>query len=419
MRGYMVRLTGTIAIGLWFLAGAAGCAERPYVLGPAPDKPESAAEPSVRPPAEAEPPAQGVSKPSSTRPDRPASVWDPLIDRLVADGVPRPTAEAALIEEGIRFDPDPMRVKLEELSELYVDPVLTEALQRNLTRLGYRPGPVDGLAGAQTRRAIKAFEMDHNLPVSGRPTDKILAMTETDLALPPDQRPARRSRSFFGPPVYEWVLTPDNLARIRRFFEEHRTVLAWMEDRSGVPAEVAVGIMSVETNLGQNLGQRKALAALASMAASADFDLVAPYVDLTGPPGLGRAWLEEKAREKGEWAYNELKAFFLYAEQNDLELAALPGSIYGAVGLVQFMPSTALRYAHDADGDGRADMFDLDDALSSLGRYLKALGWPSEVDDAEAARQALYGYNRSTRYVNTILAVAEKLGWPPDHGPNP
>ena len=80
-------------------------------------------------------------------------------------------------------------------------------------------------------------------------------------------------------------------------------------------------------------------------------------------------------------------------------------SYAGAVGPMQFMPATFKAYAVDGDSDGVKNINDLEDAMFSAGRYLAANG---------AARgnysNALYRYNHSWTYVNSVLATARKLG---------
>ena len=102
------------------------------------------------------------------------------------------------------------------------------------------------------------------------------------------------------------------------------------------------------------------------------------------------------------------KALILYANWSGLDPLSLPGSIYGAIGLCQFMPSNVLSYGVDADNDGRIDLFTKADALSSIANYLREHGWKCTMDKASQLRVIL-DYNKSSIYANTVLAVAEKL----------
>ncbi len=72
------------------------------------------------------------------------------------------------------------------------------------------------------------------------------------------------------------------------------------------------------------------------------------------------------------------------------------------------MPTSALSLARDGDGDGVADLFVVADALESMGNYLQKAGVGGQPSET-ALREALFRYNKSRTYVNTIMAVAEHL----------
>ena len=75
----------------------------------------------------------------------------------------------------------------------------------------------------------------------------------------------------------------------------------------------------------------------------------------------------------------------------------------GAVGWMQFMPSTWRRWGIDASGDGVADPYDPQDAIFSAARYLDAAGARSDL------RRAIFAYNHADWYVNEILSIAASL----------
>jgi membrane-bound lytic murein transglycosylase B len=175
-----------------------------------------------------------------------------------------------------------------------------------------------------------------------------------------------------------------------------------------VPEEIVVSILLVETELGQNTGSRRAFNTLASMALLGDLDMIRPYLsgDLLTPSNEGYA--RRRCREKSDWAYHELKSLIRYAQSNGLDPLEIPGSIYGAIGLCQFMPSNVPSYGVDADGDGRIDLFAADDALHSIGKYLSNHGWKCRLS-RKSQHRVIMTYNRSRTYANTVLAVAEQL----------
>jgi len=169
-----------------------------------------------------------------------------------------------------------------------------------------------------------------------------------------------------------------------------------------------VSILLVETRLGEFLGGKWAFNSLASMALCRELETIRPHLPKKLITAKNEDYARAVCREKADWAYSELKALILYAQYSGFDPLSLPGSIYGAIGLCQFMPTNALVYGVDADQDGRIDLFVKTDALHSIANYLREHGWSCQMDKA-AQNKAVYAYNHSTAYVNTVLAVAEKL----------
>ncbi len=215
--------------------------------------------------------------------------------------------------------------------------------------------------------------------------------------------------SGYNPRKVYWILLKErNLARARSYLQEHREILEKIGSEYCVPKEIIVSILLVETRLGDLMGGRWAFNSLASMALCTDLETIQPHL----PKKLINPKNEEFAREicwrKAHWAYSELKALILYAHFNGYDPLNLPGSIYGAIGLCQFMPTSALIYGVDADQDGRIDLFVKADAFYSIANYLREHGWSCQMDRA-SQREAVYTYNHSDVYANTVLAVADKL----------
>lgn len=159
-----------------------------------------------------------------------------------------------------------------------------------------------------------------------------------------------------APPVRSWpryrarFLTRQRIAAGVRYWDEHEAHLSRAEREYGVPAEVILGIIGVETAFGQNTGSFRVLDALATIA----FD---------GP-------------RRQAYFRDELKEFLLLANEKGLDPLAIRGSYAGAMGLPQFMPSSYRRFAVDFDGDGRIDLLDDPvDAIGSVASYLKEAGW--------------------------------------------
>lgn len=80
-------------------------------------------------------------------------------------------------------------------------------------------------------------------------------------------------------------------------------------------------------------------------------------------------------------------------------------SFAGAIGPMQFLPSTFRHYAVDGNGDGIKDITNVEDAIYTAAAYLKACGYPD-------VKKALWGYNPSTSYYNKVTRIAVSFGMP-------
>jgi membrane-bound lytic murein transglycosylase B len=210
------------------------------------------------------------------------------------------------------------------------------------------------------------------------------------------------------PSLYRTFLKPEMIEGARAYLEENGDSLNEVRTRYGVPKEIVVSILLVETRLGEYVGEKFAFNTLASMALCTDLDMIRPYLSdgLLTPDNEDYA--RRRLREKSNWAYNELRALIVYAGKIGRDPLKIPGSFYGAIGICQFMPSHAMNYGVDADRDGRADLFARTDAFHSIGNYLRGHGWKSGMSRARKHR-VIRAYNPSNTYANTVLAVADKL----------
>jgi membrane-bound lytic murein transglycosylase B len=135
-----------------------------------------------------------------------------------------------------------------------------------------------------------------------------------------------------------------------RFWQENGGQLAKASALYGVPEEIIVAIIGVETEFGRNTGGFRVFEALATLA-------------FKYPP-------------RAEFFRTELEQFLLLARENNLDPLAVKGSFAGAIGIPQFMPGSQRRYAVDFDGDQRVDLGNsVDDAIGSVGRFLEQHGW--------------------------------------------
>ncbi len=142
-----------------------------------------------------------------------------------------------------------------------------------------------------------------------------------------------------------------------RFWQENADTLARAEQAYGVPAEIIVGIIGVETVYGQQMGSFRVMDALATL--SFDFPAAHP-----------------RAADRVAFFRGELEQFLRLMDRTGIDPFEPRGSYAGAMGLGQFMPSSWVRWAVDFDGDGRIDLWKSPaDAIGSVANYFKAHGW--------------------------------------------
>jgi membrane-bound lytic murein transglycosylase B len=219
----------------------------------------------------------------------------------------------------------------------------------------------------------------------------------------PDDLYARKTRT-----AYARFLRPEAIEDAHSYARRNSEPLEKIVKTYCVPKEIVVSILLVETELGQNLGRRSAFNTLASMASSSDLETIRPYLDPDLITKKNEAFARKRCRQKAEWAYAELKALIIYAAESGMDPLSIPGSLYGAIGLCQFMPSQIFAYGVDADADGRVNIFSEQDALYSVANYLRGHGWKCNMSTKRQHRVIL-AYNNSNIYANTVLGVAGKL----------
>lgn len=141
-----------------------------------------------------------------------------------------------------------------------------------------------------------------------------------------------------------------------KFWNEHAETLARAEAQFGVPAEIIVGIIGVETVYGRNTGRYRVLDVLTT---------------------LGFAYPEAPNRAaRMAFFQGELENALLLARKNNIEPFSLLGSFAGAIGMPQFMPGSVLAYGVDFDQDGAVDLRgSAVDAIGSVASFLVHHGW--------------------------------------------
>lgn len=146
-----------------------------------------------------------------------------------------------------------------------------------------------------------------------------------------------------------------------KFWAEHAEALARAEKQYGVPPEVIVAILGIETNYGRNTGSFRVADALTT-------------IGFNYP-------------RRAEYFRGELTQLLLLAHEEGIDPLSLKGSYAGAMGLPQFMPSSFRKWAVDFDGSGHRDIWNNpDDAIGSVANYFRLHGWVHGDDIAVPAR---------------------------------
>jgi len=162
-----------------------------------------------------------------------------------------------------------------------------------------------------------------------------------------DQRQPEFTRSFGN--YYQLRVTASRVALGRTFLASYLDLLLRVQRQTGVPPQYLVAFWGLETNFGGNFGNMRVPDSLITLACNP---------------------------RRSEYFTAELMAALKIVEAGDVGPQQMLGSWAGAMGHVQFMPSTYLRYAVDGDGDGRRDLWgSLPDAMFSAGNFLQQLGW--------------------------------------------
>lgn len=175
--------------------------------------------------------------------------------------------------------------------------------------------------------------------------------TVARLILPP-ATPARRSWTAYRGRFIE----PIRIGAGVRFWQQYGDTLRRAEKEFGVPADVIVGILGVETIYGRDMGNFRVMDALSTLA----FD----YPDTPN------------REDRSTMFRNQLKDFLLWCRDTGTDAFSVLGSYAGAVGIPQFMPTSIREYAVDYDKDGHIDLRNSAvDAIGSVAHFLQMHGW--------------------------------------------
>lgn len=197
-------------------------------------------------------------------------------------------------------------------------------------------------------------------------------------------------------------LTPERLEAGAAFAKEREAILSRVEAATGVDRGVIVGILMWETKLGTITGDYQAFNAFVSQAYFIDEANAVALSRKDEKVKLDKAAQARRVETIRARAKKNLLALVRQCKAKGIDVFTMKGSWAGAIGFPQFMPAS-LRWADDGNGDGVIDLFHFDDAIASVGRYLKEHGF------AQDKKKAVWGYNHEDAYVEGVLAFGEAL----------
>lgn len=205
---------------------------------------------------------------------------------------------------------------------------------------------------------------------------------------------------------YDRFTKTAEIRRARAFKASQAGPLDAVEKESGVDADVIVAILLIETSLGNNLGRSPVLSVFASLLLENSLHREAFAQTLAANPRKDH--FLQRLDDKAAWARGELEALLRIQQKGLMDVCGLRGSYAGAFGIPQFLPTSYLKWARSGTVGRSPDLFSMPHAIMSVANFLKEHGWKSSLTDDEK-RAVIWHYNRSSVYVDTVLAVAAQL----------
>lgn len=206
------------------------------------------------------------------------------------------------------------------------------------------------------------------------PNEEILAL---------DSRQAEFFSTFWQ--YFNRAVSEIRIKKGQELYKKQLPQLTKITKKYGIPAEILVAFLGLETNYGSYTGNRPVIESLATLA----YD-----------------------KRRREFFSAELLSALKLIDKGYVNLVQMKGSWAGAIGQCQFMPSNYLRYAIDADDDGKKDLWNsLPDILNSMGNFLKKLGWQKNQDWAvEVTLPRKFDFSLADGRTEHSLKEWQKLG---------
>lgn len=212
--------------------------------------------------------------------------------------------------------------------------------------------------------------------------------------------------------IYSGFTTDANYQLGASFIRSHSREFERMENSLKVPAEVVSAILVVESQIGRNTGKELVLYRLSRVASVGDPDNLRENFEKLREEDATVSFTA--VRDRAQYLENtflpEIPALIEISKRNQVDIFEMRGSIAGAMGLPQFLPSALLKFGLDADRNGLVSLHNETDALWSAANYLGSYGFRGSLP-LEEKRAILWHYNKSDAYIDTILAVSRGISY--------
>jgi membrane-bound lytic murein transglycosylase B len=214
--------------------------------------------------------------------------------------------------------------------------------------------------------------------------------------------------------VYKSLVDDKSVKRISDFIKDHKEKFDIVEEKYLINREVLGSLLWVETRHGDYLGDHRIVSVFLSLSLADQPNFIEynlkrlrenPSVSKKEYPGLKKK-LIQRSKTKADWAINELVSLYKHKDKLPYKPTEILGSYAGAFGVSQFIPSSFGSWAIDGNADNKVDLFNVDDAMFSAAHYLYKHNFGK---DESQKRKAIFAYNHSTKYVNTIMTLAKMV----------
>jgi membrane-bound lytic murein transglycosylase B len=192
-----------------------------------------------------------------------------------------------------------------------------------------------------------------------------------------------------------------------KFYNQFQQSFEQAAKKFDVPAYAILAIIQVETSCGRVMGSSRVFPALARLAATAAPENVAANIERSKKEKNAEARVAKRAAYLEETFLPHVNGTVQLASALGQDPLELRGSGAGAVGIPQFLPGNVQSLGIDADGNGTVDPFSARDAIFSVANFLHHYGWSSK--QTSSMRKAVWQYNRSTAYIDTVLKLSRLL----------